>query len=605
MSVSNTNNSSIYTIYPRTDEEWSALYPKTEYPPKNTPELLFHYLIALNQPDKTILEYIPKKATHLTAKDTRAGRHLFTPLIIAAMRGRVEVIKALVAQWQNTPQKNASLNATDAHSWTALHHAAVSSREIYDILVEAGANTKALTAMRGMPEQIRGMITPNLPARSASTTFLRMEDKLVAISEVSQQALQAFTGLIEYRDEVYVPPESLGLFWQHNANLEDQDYDVGLYKTYLSKAPPSLIVQPCRELLGKSIHTLELVPEQDIPGGEVICDYSGAFVPSFDWKSFKQVVLSTDSAEYRAGDNIDAAKIGGAGRWPNHGFPNAYMIAATEDGINRSFLVSVETIKKEEPIVIDYGPKMPRELYCQPFILLGKEKMREFFKIGIDAIEKNFLELVEQVPKGKAQPHEVHNVRAKLSYPLSVPGAILDLHFSGLVSAKEWFKQLDPYTTYVGVSRWKMENNGLLYLYVNSVTLRIIAFEKTLAENQTLRTLAAQWIVDNIEKYSVMYILKAMDIISENPAANELNTAEIQQRLENYNWMEDQNAPLGFTRTSHDLLNINKSIVRDPRKLIQQLEMTLEVYRGRGEEPGYECYDRTVWMIEQIKASKK
>ena len=124
----------------------------------------------------------------------------------------------------------------------------------------------------------------------------------------------------------------------------------------------------------------------------------------------------------------------------------------------------------------------------------------------------------------------------------------------------------------------------MAYNYVLSFILCIMEFGVTLSSNKELLDLGSKWVLDSIGKLSVMQILKGMRLIEVNPHMSKLDE-EVLGRLQNYNWIDDPNAPLGLSQIIEDRLDLFKALtphaermdlVRDELEICYQMGMTDE-----------------------------
>ena len=587
-------------------DDWDTLYSKSDYNSQNS-HLTLHFLLARDQTDAKILEYISTHESALTTQDTRHGHHKLTPLIIATMKGRVKIVEAIITGWQKTPGTICNhLNQTDAHKWTALHHAILCSKEIYSLLEKAGANLAACTELCGTPANLKALTTHNIPSRSARTTFIQKADGTVAtIERLAQQELKMLTGLSEYRDTPYVPLGKISELWQLKYEGESDHFELRQndFRSFLQKVQPQVLITPCKELQEKSIYTLGLIAKQTIELSEPICVYSGKFITPLAAKTFLIACQPDYNDEYSC-NHLDAKEMGNVARFINWGFPNtAISILDEKEGITQPYVLPLEKINPGDQILLDYGSNVQKGAYCEPHVLLGKEKMRDFFKNGLLEIQKQIDSTTLLVAQRKI--HQIYEtaLQLKLCYALNVPGALLDLHFSGIIKAKYWESYVNnERCSFAAIAQWK-ESNPFSLNYVISLICRINELEEKLSDNKVLRTIAAVWVLKSIGERPVINILKGMEIICSNPNARELDTNALNLELKSYDWMKDQNAPLCFTRTAEDRFKYMLRLNLSKNQYIKTLEFNLEYLKRKGENEENESFQRVQWMLEKFKST--
>ena len=136
----------------------------------------------------------------------------------------------------------------------------------------------------------------------------------------------------------------------------------------------------------------------------MIGEYSGTY---FSHRTIKTFVEACSVEDEYSTNHLNAKEIGNATRFANFGFPNTLLLGATAKGMDRQFLVTGENLKKGEPILFSYGASAASKVYHRPHVLLGREKMREFFKPG----------LLTRINEGPQYEIQHVNYRSKMCYP--------------------------------------------------------------------------------------------------------------------------------------------------------------------------------------------
>jgi len=263
-----------------TQEEWEALYPKEQYPGKGK-RFTLHFLLALNQPEETIVKYISDLKKDHFQKLTLADPDCegLTPLHIAAMKAHTAVVRALLAR----PEVRQMIDQRDRYGWTALHHALIASQEIFDLLVANGADPMAATASRGNIEDLRMLTGRVSPSACNSNVLIMKEGNAVPLSSLMPQELNSATGLQQCCAQLLFIPESYKQLWQQEIKIDISkspflaiiDKNQQNLWEQLSTDPVNLIVDECRELKGKVPLPLELRSLDCIPMGRPIGEYAG------------------------------------------------------------------------------------------------------------------------------------------------------------------------------------------------------------------------------------------------------------------------------------------------------------------------------------------
>ena len=264
-----------YQILSKSD--WDRFYPKENYAQKTEHAQThpLHYLLALNQSDKTIIPFIMgcKKISSLSLADkTNYG---FTPLIIATMRGRLEVVQLLLEMY--TKHNISKNNEKDSYGWSILHHARVSSNKIFEFFKNNGFNTKVGNYLHATPDEVRSLIDYEVKPISIHRTYYETkEGKLILVSELGKEKMKELMGIEVYRDNPLYATNELKTLWQL-PEMTHRSLLIENYEEYL-KSPPNLIVKSCEELKNLENESLELCAGEDIKFGAIIAEYAGEIV---------------------------------------------------------------------------------------------------------------------------------------------------------------------------------------------------------------------------------------------------------------------------------------------------------------------------------------
>ncbi len=566
-----------------TRSEWKTLYPEAEYRTKSprVKEHLFHFCLGLDEPESQIIKLIDtiKGRAKLTSHDAKC--HELTPLIIAVMQGKREVVDKLLS----CPEVQNSIDAKDAYGWTAYHHAALVSDEIARIILGAGANKDAKTNLGGSFEDIQRMTTlQKNPPRNV--TFKG--------APITEEVARSQFGMESFQDEVYFSPSQLKALWQ----MEKWTLDPNLSPLTLNsikEPPPKLQVAEVQTGL------FGLVADEDIePGsyiGEYTGEYRGSLPRSFNFESH----FSEEDRELTSYliDPYDAKSIGGSIRFINCGPSNANFMQVNIRGAKRVVVISTERIKKGDPIYLNYG-LMATNVSFGPQILFNKEKICSFFAADLNSLFERYEQVLTDVfnlfpnldPdhssfKNTPLVTEVLSLKLKLLFPLSNPIALLYLHCKGLVDINEWYKLIDS-GKYSVLTAWKT-NNATFLPQIYHLYSKYQEVEENLRERKTV---LRKWMIENLEKYSLTHLIRAMDLIQEAVLSNQTEFAKsVENELENYNWRKDESHLFSVNGIA---LGIKKEIERQvslmsttaPLEEIIQASVAHDILKNQ-KEPGF------------------
>ncbi len=534
-----------------TQEEWNEIYQKP------TPATSFHYLIARNEkPEqtRTLIQIVQKDRIHqLLAIDPEHCD--LTPLHIAAMKADDLVVAALTKKLAEQGKLQEALNARDTFGWTPLHHALLSSEQVFKRLQELGANMQARTALgddchdlqkyvgRVREQRSKAHIHLNIPGLAAKT-----------LGELSAEQMKTTLGIDCYTDIVLYPPEHYRILWGHvPSDKPDDRYLAKAYEEWKAN-PPELMVAECEELKGKNQRFLGLYAKGNgIRAGTVLGVYSGVFDPRTtpQFYSFSDHFTHPETHKsYSLGGN-NCEHVGNAMRTANCGWPNSFVIEL-KDGTERFLLIAGEPIKNE--VLWCYGIGMSPLVFGAQ-VLLGAEEMRDFFKPGLTRIIQRQHQLSEAPQDTIPKIAEVYLYKERSLYPLHCPGALLDLHFRSIVPVQEWWELLKNPDKHeiIGSYIQRVRTLGLAML---CVIKRVLDFEKRFASNNKIRNEIAAWVLRSIGTLTIMQILKGLQKLGDDFEKGNLQSVEMEQHLtdlaswlaaEYKEWIQDPEAPVNLS----------------------------------------------------------
>ena len=523
-------------------KEWQTKYSITDYNNKTAHAKghIVHYLLAHQKPDEDLINFI-KTCKNLSLLTKGDGRNEgITPLIMSVMFGREVVAKALLNRWAEQ-KESPSINMTDNYKWTALHHAAICSSTIFEMLKEHGANLAAKNLGGATPLELRNITSLEVPAESLNSLYLEIEGQLERISIVGKERLE-ITGLKIYRDIPYIPPSHYRLFWSEVREdvICTSEALTSMLGKELKPSYPPLIIKPCK-IIGEG--QWELVAKEHIPCGTILSAYAGELVVN------KKV-----NEGHFLFERLDAAQVGNFTRYVNTGFPNCVPIITMVSGLETNYYCISDSkgVAPEEPLLFSYGIRHLLA-FDAPCAIFGKEKMHEFFKVGLEQRLKEHEALaVEGQKKGTFKEFILAtDVHSKIIYVLGTPAALLDLHFRRIISVKEWLQLLETQEERIVIRTWLEEVQFAqfkAYCFLRSV----FRFDQALGRaNDAFRQKAFDWILNSIGKYSTLKILKGMDLMIAWNFSND-TWEKLDQKLDSYNPSTDSKAPLNVEQTAQD-----------------------------------------------------
>lgn len=582
-----TNNTSLNTQeYLFTNNKWQTLYPSDHYKRKVThaKEHPIHYLLGLNQSDSTIVKYVNElnahTIRHLVKKDEK-NYHL-TPLIIAVMRERIIITSALIEKAKTEGVLQKIINQQDAHGWTAMHHAALCSKEIFKILKQYETLLYTKTPLQGTPQDLRLLASKKIRKIDAKHLFFQdMEGHLHPLSSLGQQKMTEYMNLAEYRTHSFLPPQSYYSFWSAQTPYEANHFYQKLFGASIESDRPQLVIAPCQELSESDpLFSLGLYAKEFIPPLTVIEKYSGTITQQSSQLKCLKDQLTTERYLFR---HIDSQIIGNASRYSNWGWPNAFMQWLDHRGSCDPYLIALDSIPEGEQICWDYGIFDVRALYA-PYTILGASFMRDYFIQGLLSLSSENRTKHQEFIQNINNDHLIQKSflalqasTSRLLFPLNAPCALLDLHFNRIIQAKEWLTFFEgvfddkPFA----IKLWREE-----YAYqepkIVSILMRIQEFEEKFPTNHPLTGNAIKWILNSIGKRSIVEILKGMEWISVWHDQNwEKIEEELKHNLASYHYFEDADSPIGFERACQDRVKLIKKSIINIDVAIESLEHTI------------------------------
>ena len=543
---------------------------------------LLHFCLGLDEPLDVTLSTIQAIAQKF--KETKdvtllkplmkvdEQNHSLTPLHIAVMKGKKEVVFALLEVFASQAPREVrdvirgAMNAPDARKWTPLHHAALLSpideklsKEIIEKLKASGANIECVNNLNATYEHIERLVIKG--SNLAPFKTIQLEGKPLTRTNIQERLPD-----IEFRNDHYFAPEYRQNLWLQEPTEIDDVFEDSLIKNSLKLAPRKFNIV-------EVVHRGQAIPGfyglsagETLPAGALIGHYSGSFVPELILGGFQARFAPDTLRDSSYLFIFDGQKVRNHTAMSNHGFPNSMVYSTDQNGVaNIPYYFVAEKIEMGKAIYIDYGPDHP--INFLPQILLNVEAMEQFFRPGLDAIWESMrpLELEtnhhRELPLTQRQKLNMVDGSAYISkmvtktrivYVLSNPRAMLYLHFSNILPLSVWKEVVNwnnkpsdkPYAALV--DRWC---NARPQHYFNLV--RMVAWLTKL--DQEIKTIKPndypffqKWVLDHLESLSMMDLTKAIewlgtDLLNEaRTTSNEELVISIQDRLKAYDWKQDQ-----------------------------------------------------------------
>lgn len=289
-----------------TSKDWDEMYVRSDYERvvRKDPTLpreirdkvmsgLAEYLLAFDQPDEAIMAQIKKNPMLLVGAHNPYGLHV---LDLAILKGRKSLVVGLL-------DAKAPLDKRDAFGWLPIHHAALASSEIFELLVKKRADTQAKTPRGGTCEDLRHLA--GLEELSVSLSNLRVEtdDKTHVRFDYKQ------FGMTKYTDRCYFAGDDLKKLWMQTGTNEVPVFDKELYKA--DSHPPKVVL---KRTVSPSKNWGVFAAEH-LAIGRGLFFYSGQYSDSTVRASLP-TLLSKKLVRrpYVLGD-VDAEKVGNAARF--------------------------------------------------------------------------------------------------------------------------------------------------------------------------------------------------------------------------------------------------------------------------------------------------
>lgn len=561
---------------PFPQEFFNKLYPKQQWAHRK--EFGLHFLIASGMPDATLIGACLQKNPRAALLCDPQNDNI-TPLHLAAMKvNRAAAEKILL-------ENKESLSVQTASGFSPLHAAALTSDELYDLFVRNGADSELKTKTGMRAKDLRLLSGRAVDIQSADSLFYQESPAQEAVLLSSDPCLKTKVfgaGFFHSDTSIFDAPFFPELCMQNPAS---HPFYLEAYQQYVRNRP-KLVIGPSEQLKQLELRTIE-----KIPAGCMVTEYTGkkCKIPSIKRFADNFTEQTMQESAYRGFNKIDAKFVGNESRFANCGFPNAFILTAGIDGIERSLVLAIEDIEPGEPILLDYGIDMLYLIYGIQFIL-GKERMKSFYKKH----GKDLLATLEHAQKQCGVQSTMQAVIACTAleswfgFPFQNPTALLYLHFNKCVDYIKLCKDMKK-------SSLKFIQEDLTSRVNYQHILHIVGILKKIKNRPKKGEWdnVAAWVLARLEKIPLTHIIKGLDLFAKGKQEKEVN-----QILEHYNWLEDEDHPFSYHRRVDHLVDIYSQQPKE--EIIPSLQATL-----KEENREFESYRMTQEIIQRLRSGKK
>lgn len=381
--------------------------------------------------------------------------HDFTPLHIAVLRNHPQLVKALL-------EMHFKATAEDEHGWKPIHHAALVSKELFDLFRKQQPGADQIVNRMGVTASELRMMA-GLVAEEPKKLFLCQSD-----GTLKQLDAKGFKELTGHTYGSYNRFKNIQLLWKQQPVSESGTNFNKLLKLTCHKMatnPRALSIGHSKTLEGKDCG-LTVYAEEAIPAGTAVTVYSGiARQQSLSRASFEKQILAKDSAStYLINGGVDAKEYGSGAEFINEGFPMLMNMGMTNfKGVeSATVLYAIAPIAKGQELLWDYGPDHPnlkwgnyvisdeshtamddfwREDKLSSFTGV-RANLNELFNVN-PALKKKFYAeetILEEADLKNFDMEKLFDpiaVEQRVQYSLSTPAATIDLMLNNLLTPEK------------------------------------------------------------------------------------------------------------------------------------------------------------------------
>lgn len=456
-----------------TEEEWASLFPRDDYVNcvnynlrkgecalslgriKDVRDHSLKFLIALKQPVKTIQVMIARqKENNPQQLNSSFTPHKLTALMIAIMRNNLPVASALI-------EAGASLRASDRHGFQPIHHAALVSTEMVDLVVSKGGDVNSKTLLGATVSDLRMMAGYERSTKSYENVYCFVDGIKVQISLEEFERLQ---GIRLYTDVPYYPPERIKEMWAVQPleidpiNLLAEESEREAFRA-MKENPPKLIVGEdpylATTLGSEAPKTRGLFAGEFLKFCQGVIEYSGMVSKKHNY-SFEELLKGTLTSSSVLED-LDADKECSAAFFADEGWPNVAPCSVSNEGGRavRVFFKVIDPmgIKKNKGIYWDYSVGEVRLKWNSRYAIAGIEEMHDYFKThSLESLIKESNSINDKlrlcIQRNQTLDlsawHLRRSIDMRLMFIFSTPAALIDLVSNKILDPKQLRSFLRP-----------------------------------------------------------------------------------------------------------------------------------------------------------------
>lgn len=477
------------------------------------------YLIVLEQPD----DYIMKQVSSKLEKDSKFLEKTNNPyqlplLSLAILMNRITLVSKLLDAGANLEQR-------DKFGWLPIHHAALASHELFQFIVSKtkGDVLTKKTLLGGICEHLR--MYAGLAENSKSLQKLQIELETGKKVPFNVKEHLAMFGMTQYTDGPFYPPENLKALWMQTKSEETPEELDKILEAMLEKVmknPTKLLIKTS-EICKDMPRNWGLFADEDLPIGTGTVTYGGKYfgLPTND--TLLNVLEGKPVSYPYVLIDVDAETIGNGGRFANEGFPNCANATVNNvnglTNIHLIYIIKEGGVKKGEELFWDYGQGEAKLKWNSLYRIPNSAEMREFVKKNtIKDVESKMIALND--PKAKKRNIKTHHIlhhtaygdQCRIVYCVFTPAATLDLWCNEIITAKNWFKQINESRMLKYII--PAQHNKMTRI-TNVFIQRLMKLEDKLAKSKELNKSVRKFLFNLISKYTMLEVSEMIDLIFE------------------------------------------------------------------------------------------
>jgi hypothetical protein len=334
----------------------------------------------------------------------------FSCLQLAIMCGN-QVMSEFLASYEGV-----DINCQDAKGFTPLHHAAVTANDkMIDVLKKKKAN-------ESLKNYRNGTYIDLLCTTQFSHFFQSQNDNPFTSQEDYFKRVKAY-----FAHNIYTPAKIIADDYI-NGTISTKKRSI-VYEKVEKQYPTFTKQRPKLALVQSPGIGFDVIAQQNIKKGEIICEYSG-----YDVSMDKDPFAPPQDLEYQMGTidgDYQSAPIRGFGPLINDSFPNAcsIQIENLNGRDNRPLIIALEDINKGDRICINYRRLLLKSGWHKELRIKNLEAF--FNKHNISTI----MQWIQECPQLTNNKH-FHEI-TQFFYILSTPSALIRLFVKRIVTLEE------------------------------------------------------------------------------------------------------------------------------------------------------------------------